>query len=108
MRTLPSWTVAIGAVLMLLYMLAMLPGEAAMVRAVEIELGLHRRCLDGDAGSCDARLLADRKLHSHVMASVDNVTTPGPCLVAGDEGIALRCDDVVLDISARAARLMQA
>lgn len=78
-----------------------------MVRAVDIELDLHRRCQGGDASSCDARQLAEAGLRAHVLAVAEKISTVGPCLVAGDEGIALRCDDVVLDIASRAARLLQ-
>ena len=107
LRTLPMFLVGMTATLLLLYMLCALPTEAAMIRAVEMELHLHRLCSAGDAASCDARRLADAGLRAHVLAAADKVTTAGPCLVAGDEGVALRCDDVVLDISGRAAELMQ-
>ena len=107
MKTLPSWTVAVGVVILLLYMLLALPGEAAMIRAIEMELDLHRRCLDGDELSCETRLLANEYLRAHVLAASDKIAILGPCLVAGDEGVALRCDNVVLDVSGRAAQLLQ-
>lgn len=108
MRTLPGWAVAVGATLILLYMLVELPAEAATVRAVDIELGLHLRCRDGDVACCEARLLANDKLRTHVIAATQQISTAGPRLFAGEEGIALLCDEnVVLDIAGRASRLLQ-
>jgi|APCry1669189034_1035192.scaffolds.fasta_scaffold12821_1 hypothetical protein len=107
MRTLPGALIAAVGAVLLVYMLLALPSEAATIHAIEIELALHRQCLAGDAASCAARMLAEDSLRLHVLAAADKVVTVGPCLYAGDEGVALRCDDVVLDVAGRAARILQ-
>lgn len=96
---LPLLVVALGAVLLWVAMLMALPREMALIRALDQQMLLHDLCRAGDAEACGQRRLAGDALRARVLAASEKFGGGSACLFAGDEGVALRCDDVVFDVT---------
>ena len=81
-----------------------LPAEAAMIRALDLELHLHDLCQLGSHEACSLMSSPPARFKDRVQAATENL--PGHCLYAGDDGVALRLKRgdhvIVADLSARA------
>ena len=108
-RMLKQVLICLLGVALLAAMLCNLPGQAAIIRALDLELHLHELCSHGSEEACALMSRALPQLRDRVEAATENLQ--GVCLYADEDGVALRLksgggDVVVADLSMRATALV--
>lgn len=95
--------VCLVAFFVLAAMLLRLPSEAALIRALDVDMTLVEMCDDGDEKACDM-LQSEESFQTRVCGETKQVQ--GTCLYVTEKGIAVRAQGgKVTDVSIRAALL---
>ena len=85
-------------------MLVRLPSEAALIRALDLDMHLVEMCDDGDERACDM-IQADDVFQSRVFGETEKIQ--GACLYVTEKGVAVRAQGGrVADVAMRAAMLI--
>jgi hypothetical protein len=84
-------------------MLIRLPSEAALIRALDLDMHLVELCDDGDERAC-SMLQADDVFKSRVCGATDKIE--GACLYVTEKGVGVRAHGgLVADVARRALLL---
>ena len=84
-------------------MLIRLPSEAALIRALDLDMHLVELCDDGDERAC-SMIEADDVFKTRVCGATDKIE--GACLYVTEKGIGVRAHGgLVADVARRAALL---
>jgi len=85
-------------------MLLNLPGEGALIRALDIDMQLTELCDNGDENACDM-IMADEAFRFRVDG--ETAAIKGACLYVTDRGVAVRTrGGHVADVAMRATLLL--
>jgi hypothetical protein len=94
----------LAAFLLLTAMLVRLPSEAALIRALDVDMQLVELCDQGDERACDA-IQAEDAFQTRVCGETDKMQ--GACLYVTEKGVAVRTHGGrVADVAVRAAMLL--
>lgn len=92
------------AFLLLAAMLLRLPSEAALIRALDLDMQLVEMCDEGDERACDM-IQAEDAFQSKVCGETHKME--GACLYVTEKGVAVRAQSGrVADVATRASLLL--
>jgi len=93
------------ALIILAVMVRKLPGEAATIRALDLELTLHDKCDCGEIRACELLTETSAILKSKVESATKDIQ--GACLFVSEDEIAVRSSSgAVSNVSLRANMLL--